>query len=455
MKDLQSVGLLPTGAIRRRATTFALVAMTAIALVGCGTSGGASASAGASAPATSGASAPAESAAASGFGDVTLSLETYEDAATLADFEAALAACTDATGIKVKVVDVPGSGAAIYPGKVQTELVSGGGPDLWRIWGGSLGGPFATGGFALDLTPYYEQYGWDQLVPEGAIDLMSWDGKPYALPTYHGTVVAWYDKAAFEKAGISAPPTTYEELLAANDKLVADGQVPFGTGGKFGWHIMRLFEYILEKNAGPELHDQLNAGEVSWDGNPAVIQSFTDFKEWADKGYLAQGVMGLDPSQEEPGFTTGKYAYTIAGAWVIGSINAAADPSNFGQFVLPTGQTPQRHSGFVEGWMINSKSPNQDAAAAIMNCMATPEFVATSKIGNSTVIAAKPDAATNPLGAQNTDILINEPAYTIMDQALPAEQINGYFDIQSKVIQGSITPEQAATDMQAVMATLP
>jgi raffinose/stachyose/melibiose transport system substrate-binding protein len=431
-----------------------------VALAACSGGGNASAPA-ASAPAASApeasepaASAPAAS-AATDFSGVELTLETYEDAATLADFEAALAACTDATGIKVNVVDVPGSGAAIYPGKVQTELVSGGGPDLWRIWGGSLGGPFATGGFALDLAPYYEQYGWDQLVPEGAKDLMSWDGKVYALPTYHGTVVAWYDKAAFEKAGITAPPTTYEELLAANDKLVADGQVPFGTGGKFGWHIMRLFEYILEKNAGPELHDQLNAGEVSWDGNPAVIQSFKDFKEWADKGYLAQGVMGLDLSQEEPGFTTGKYAYTIAGAWVIGSINGATDPTAFGQFVLPTGQTPERHSGFVEGWMINSKSPNQDAAAAIMNCMAQPEFVATSKIGNSTVIAAKPDAATNPLGAQNTDILINEPVYTIMDQALPAEQINGYFDIQSKVIQGSITPEQAATDMQAVMAKQP
>lgn len=451
MKDLQSAASHPAGAIRRRATTLALVAVSVVAFTGCSGSSGPTGTAGASAPSTSGASTPPASATS----DVTLTLETYEDAATLDAFKAALQACTDQTGIKVNVVDVPGSGAAIYPGKVRTELVSGSGPDLWRIWGGSLGGPFATGGFALDLAPYYEQYGWERLVPQGAIDGMTWDGKVYALPTYHGTVVAWYDKNAFEKAGVSAPPTTYEELIAANDKLVASGQIPFGTGGKFGWHIMRLFEYLLEKNAGPELHDQLNAGEVSWDGNPAVVQSFRDFKEWADKGFVAQGVMGLDPSQEEPGFTTGKYAYTIAGAWVIGSINSTTDPSAFGEFKLPTGQSPERHSGFVEGWMINSQSPNQDAAAQVMNCMVQPEFVATAKIGNSTVIAAKPDAATDPLGAQNFDILNNEPFYTIMDQALPAEQINGYFDIQSKVIQGSLTPEEAATQMQAVMATLP
>ena len=253
--------------------------------------------------------------------------------------------------------------------------MSGSGPDLWRIWGGSLGGPFATGGFAQDLAPYYAQYGWDKLVPQAAIDGMTWNDTVYALPAYHGTVVAWYDKNAFEEAGISGPPTTYDELIAANDKLVAAGHVPLGTGGKYGWHIMRLFEYLLEKNAGPELHDQLNAGEVSWDGNPAVVQAFTEFKEWADKGYLPTGVMGLDPSQEEPGFTADKYAYTVAGAWVNGAINGTADPSAFGEFVLPTGQTPERHSGFVEGWIINSQSPNQDAAAAVINCMAQPEFV--------------------------------------------------------------------------------
>jgi raffinose/stachyose/melibiose transport system substrate-binding protein len=443
MKHLQ--GASAPGAIGRRTRAVAVIGVPVLAFAGI--FGSISATV-AQSPAAS--SEPA----ASGAGNVTITLETYEDAATLDVFKAALAACGDPLGITVNVVDVPGSGAAIYPGKVRTELVGGSGPDLWRIWGGSLGGPFATQGFAQDLSSYYTQYGWNTLVPQGAIDGMTWNGTVYALPTYHGTVVAWYDKNAFQKAGITAPPTTYDELVAANDKLVAAGVVPLGTGGKYGWHIMRLFEYLLEKNAGPDLHDQLLAGTTSWDGNPAVIQSFTDLKTWADKGYLPQGVLGLDPSQEEPGFTTGKYAYTIAGAWVDGNILKSSDPSQFGEFVLPTGQTPERHSGFVEGWMINSKSPNQAAAAQIMNCMAQPDFVKAAQIGNSTVIAAKPDPTTDPLGAQNFDILNSQPFYTIQDQALPAEQANGYFDVQSKVIQGTMTPAEAATQMQAVMSTL-
>ena len=54
---------------------------------------------------------------AQSFANVSLTLETFEDAATLDQFKAALATCTDPLGITVNVVDVPGSGAAIYPGK--------------------------------------------------------------------------------------------------------------------------------------------------------------------------------------------------------------------------------------------------------------------------------------------------------------------------------------------------
>ena len=47
-------------------------------------------------------------------------------------------------------------------------------------------------------------------------------GVPY---TNHGMVV-YYRKDLFEAAGITEEPKTYEELLAANDKLLAAGTIP-------------------------------------------------------------------------------------------------------------------------------------------------------------------------------------------------------------------------------------
>lgn len=384
-------------------------------------------------------------------GSNTLTLMTYEDAGPTEILEEQLADFTEETGIAVEVQGLPGSGAAVYPGNLRTQLAGGQGPDVWRTWGGSLGAPFAEDGFALDLAPYYEEYGWNDLIAPALVEGMTWDDTVYGLPAYSNTVTAWYSKAAFAAAGIDAPPETYGELVEANQKLVEAGQVPFGTGGKFGWHVMRLFEYLLEKNAGPDEHDALLTGEADWN-SPEVVQSFAELKEWSDKGWMPSGVMGLDPAQEEPGFTTGKYAYTIAGGWADANyVQLSEDPTAYGTFQLPTDQTPLRHSGWVEGYMINAASPNQDNAARLLDYLAQVDTIQAIGITNSAVTEAAPDAATFPLSAENAAIGADSPFYTIQDQAFPPELATGYYDVQSQVIQGQMTPEQAAEQMQRIV----
>lgn len=377
----------------------------------------------------------------------SLTLYSYEDAPAAELLEEKLADFTEETGIEVALNNLPGSGAAVYPGKLRTALAGGQGPDVWRIWGGSLGEPLATG-FAADLGEYWEQYDWDERFPEPAKDAMTFDGVTYGVPTIQNIVVAWYSKSAFEEAGITEEPATYDELVAANEKLKASGQVPLGTAGQFGYHVMRLFEYLLEKNAGPELHDALLAGEASWD-DPAVVKSFEEFKEWEEKGWLPEGVMGLDPAQEEPGFTQGKSAYTLAGGWADSAfVQAATDPSDYGVFKFPTDQEPSRASGWVEGYMINEASPNKDDAAKLLDWLSRPETLKALNVGNTPVIGAEADPAELPLTAEVTEIAANSPFYTIQDQAFPAELSNTYFEIQSQVLQGQLSPEDAAKQMQ-------
>jgi len=388
---------------------------------------------------------------AAGNADGSLTLYTYEEAGAAALLEQQLENFTEETGIEVDVNNVPGTGAAVYPGKLRTALAGGKGPDVWRIWGGSLGQPFASDGLALDLKDYWDEYQWDELFPQSAKDAMSVDGATYGIPVVSNRIVAWYSKSAFEEAGIAEEPSTYEELVAANEKLVAAGIVPFGTGGELGWHVMRLFEYLLEKNAGPELHDQLLAGTADWDA-PQVVQAFAELKEWSDQGWLPEGVMGLDPSQEEAGFTQGKYAYTIAGGWGDTEyVQRASDPSDYGVFALPTDQDPIRQSGWVEGYMINGASPNKDNAAKLLDWLAQPETLKALGVGNTPVVGAEPDAAQYPLSAEVAEIAATSPFYTIQDQAFPAELSNSYFEVQSQVIQGQLSPEDAAEKLQQLV----
>jgi raffinose/stachyose/melibiose transport system substrate-binding protein len=264
---------------------------------------------------------------------------------------------------------------------------------------------------------------------------------------------AWYNQGLFEKAGISAPPTSYAELEEANDKLLAAGTTPLATGGKYGWHVMRLFEYLLETAAGPELHDKLLVGEESWD-RPEVVTAFTNFKKWQDKKWMPEGALGLDPADIEPAYVQGKTAYTITGPWTeAGAIQAAKkDPADFGVFQLPTDQATVRHSGFVEGYMVNAKSGNAEKAAELINHLVQPDTQKALKISASTVKGAEPDQKAAPLAYEWSQGPGQAPFYTIQDQAFPKQQADQYFAIQSDILQGKVDPAGAAKKMQDVVS---
>jgi raffinose/stachyose/melibiose transport system substrate-binding protein len=387
-----------------------------------------------------------------GSGSKTLRLFTYEDNATIGLLKAQTQKFDQQNGTTTTVDSLPGSGAAVYPDKLRTELLGGSGPDVWRIWGGQIGAPYAKAKQAADLTPYYAKYGWDSKINPNAIAGMTFEGVKSGVPIVVAGIGGWYNKALFEKAKVSVPKS-YAELEQANDKLLAAGITPLGTGGKYGWHIMRLYEYLLEQSAGPELHDKLLTGAESWD-RPEVVTAFTNFKKWQDKKWIPAGALGLDPADIEPAYVQGKTAYTITGSWTeVNAIQAAKKPSSdFGTFEFPTDKTPLRHSGFVEGYMINARSGNKDKAAALIDFLVQPATVKELGITNSPVAGGEPDKTKLPLSYEWTQINKTSPFYTIQDQAFPKQQADQYFAVQSDLLQGKVTPAAAAKRMQDVVS---
>jgi raffinose/stachyose/melibiose transport system substrate-binding protein len=282
---------------------------------------------------------------------------------------------------------------------------------------------------------------------------MTFDGVKAGAPFISLGIGGWYNKAIFEKAGVSAPPTSYAELEEMNEKILAAGTTPLATAGKYGWHIMRLFEYLLETSAGPELHDKLLVGEETWD-RPEVVTAFTNFKKWQDKKWIPEGALGLDPSDVEPTYVQGTTAYTITGPWTEAAAiqTAGKDESGFGVFQFPTDQSQVRHSGFVEGYMVNAKSGNMEKAAELVDYILKPETQKALKVSASTVTGAEPDQKTAPLAYEWSQGPGKQPFYTIQDQAFPKQQSDQYFTIQSDLLQGKITPEEAAKKMQEVVS---
>ncbi len=120
-------------------------------------------------------------------------------------------------------------------------------------------------------------------------------GKHGAPFTFKGEAV-YYNKKLFEQAGIKEEPKTYDELLAAAEKLKAAGIPAFTFGGTVNWHVMRLMDVILETKCGAEKHDALKAMTLDWTKEPCATEAFGEFAKWT-KDYTLQPFMGIDNKQ--------------------------------------------------------------------------------------------------------------------------------------------------------------
>ncbi|WNQ13147.1 extracellular solute-binding protein [Paenibacillus aurantius] len=170
--------------------------------------------------------------------------------------------------------------------------------------------------------------------------------------------ILWmYNKEIFQKAGISSPPKTFNELMAAFQKIKDAGYTPFSIGGnalslwsgQAGW-LMRIFpdqyfrDYInqIRSKSGDytylpkdetwkfDLKDPYNdarakvspnelrmlkaihdkEGPYKIEGNPAWRDVYENLKKLF--GYAPQGFMGMSEDQAYKLFLTGKAATMVA-----------------------------------------------------------------------------------------------------------------------------------------------
>ena len=67
---------------------------------------------------------------------------------------------------------------------------------------------------------------WKDTVNPGAMSIYQYNGKQYGIPWDMGMIGFWYNKELFQKAGITTPPTNWDEFLAAIPKLQGSRRRP-------------------------------------------------------------------------------------------------------------------------------------------------------------------------------------------------------------------------------------
>jgi alpha-glucoside transport system substrate-binding protein len=128
------------------------------------------------------------------------------------------------------------------------------------------------------------------------VEMGSQDGKWFAIPVKADIkTIIWYSPTQFEAFGYQTP-TTFDELDALVEKMVADGNIPWSmgmeSGAATGWTGSDFIQDLLLVQQGPEYVSKLITGEVAYN-DAGVLKAYQTYSKWAsDPKYTVGGGEG-------------------------------------------------------------------------------------------------------------------------------------------------------------------
>lgn len=293
--------------------------------------------------------------------------------------------------IKVKYVNVPFDQAQ---NKFDTAAGSKGAPDVLRSEVGWTPA-FAKKGYFLPLDGT-EALADQAKFKSNLITQAQYDGKTYGVPLVTDTLALVYNKALFKKAGITAAPTTWDELKAdaakVKDKTGADGY-----WGSTQAYYAQTFLY-------GEGTDTVDASAKKITVNSAAAKKA--YGTWLSL-FSGKGLHKADTTADayiQDAFVNGKVAAIIQGPWEITNFykgSAFGDKSNLGIATVPAGSTGKAGAptgGHNLSVYAGSDKAHQAAALKFVKFMTSATSQQTIALKNST-LPTRDDAYTSQVKA--------------------------------------------------------
>lgn len=253
---------------------------------------------------------------------------------------------------------------------ILTQVAGGAGPDIFSLDGPTDAVEYAKAGRILDLTPYAEKYGWEDLFFKWAYDTSIYDGKLYSVPNSFEGMVLFFNDDVFEANGWEHP-TTADELVALAEKCQEAGIVPLSFGnsnyqGAVDW----LYSTFLSCYPGTENLKAALQGELSWN-DPLMTGGIQLMVDWWKEGYLgdkkSQAITNDDMTAM---FARGEAAMMINGTWAVTDLMNVFPDCNWSlDLMVELNPEAGRVFPLATGgcFVVNANSKNPDACVEVLN----------------------------------------------------------------------------------------
>ena len=262
---------------------------------------------------------------------------------------------------------------------LQNLLAAPNAPDIYFEWTGSRMAQRAADGYAADLTEAVTTGPLAGIVDEAVLPAASVDGKVVLMPhTADVTNVLFYDKQTFADHALT-PPTTWDELLAVCDALVAADIIPIASGNKDLWAAGNWLSHMSSRVVGEQVYADTLGGTGKF-STPEWQQAFEYIAQLREHSCVNESANSVDDNAGAQLFFQGQAAMHAIGSWLVSWAIEEAPDLDF-DFVnlpaMPAGSAGEQGSVIAveTGYMVNAKSPNIPLAIEFLAHMNSPENV--------------------------------------------------------------------------------
>ncbi|MFH1246141.1 MAG: extracellular solute-binding protein [Candidatus Omnitrophota bacterium] len=354
----------------------------------------------------------------------------------------------------------------IYSQKVRAATQAGTLPDIFGILGEKKDfAIFVNAGHVLELSSAMRENNgqWqNKFFPKALIvnefkPKNTYDVAPgiYGVPIDVTNIQMLYNKELFQKAGLdpALPPQTFQEFINACKKLKEAGIQGLVSGWAETWMINCLASNFAFNIMGEQKVMATFAGKVPYT-DADWVRVFSLFKEMADNGVYATGIISMNNKDAEQNFANQRAAFAFNGSWCVNVYKGMNPDLNYAAMFVP--KVSEKYPLLIWGgagssFMVNARSSHKEAAVEFLKWLTDEKQQSYLAQATNNLPANKFSLSEiSPILAQFAQAMEKTTHPNIWAEQEKSAVIEAFNLGLQSIILGTKTPDEAAREVQEV-----